>query len=80
VEKGFSGRQIQKVHMFMAAKRREWPQLAPPPVPGAVSVRNVLQAESGEDRMAAVKNWNKSVWDSWVTERQRIVDVVKEFL
>jgi hypothetical protein len=78
VEKGFTGRQVQRVHMLLAARRREWPRLAPPAAPGAVSVRDVLQAEGAGDRMAAIKNWDESVWDSWAAERQRVMDIVKE--
>ena len=79
-EKGFTGRQVQKVHMLMAARRRDWPRLAPSPAPGAVSVRDVLQVEAGEKRMEAIKNWDKSVWESWAAEHQRIMDIMKEFL
>ena len=78
VEKSFTGRQVQRVHMLLAARPREWPRLTPPVTPGAVSVWDVLQAEVAEDRMAAIKNWDKSVWDSWANERQRVLDIVKE--
>jgi hypothetical protein len=77
-EKGFTGRQVQRVHMLLAARPREWPRLAPPASTGALTVRDALQAEVAEDRMAMIKNWDKSVWGSWSAERQRVMDIVKE--
>ena len=77
-EKGFTGRQVQRVHMLLAQRHRVWPRLTPPPVPGAICVRDVLQFEEAGERMTAIKNWDKSVWASWSAERQRIVDIVKE--
>ena len=34
LEKGFSGKEVQRAHMRIARKKRAWPDLAPPRAPG----------------------------------------------
>src|SRR4051812_2273690 len=43
-ERGFTGRQAQRAHMFLGRRRQEWPRFDPPAERGAVTVGDVLAA------------------------------------
>jgi hypothetical protein len=77
VERGFTGRQVQKSHIRLAKRREKWfrPQLPKPR--GAIVISDVMGAEPGEQRDAMIHNWCISVWDAWREARDQIVDVVK---
>lgn len=62
LEKGFTGRQVQRAHMQMAARRKTWPRLPLPEVRGAIRVGDVVKAEPGPDLDRAIEEWCVSVW------------------
>ncbi|NBD27069.1 DUF5946 family protein [Paenibacillus glycinis] len=74
VEHGFTGRQVQLAHMELGRRKSDWPELTPPLSPAAMTVQDVLQAEAGPKRDAAIQDWVRSVWASWAHVR----DWVKE--
>lgn len=80
VEKNFTGRQVQKAHMQLAKRRREWVRPALPKGRGAIIVKNVLAAAPGEVRDAMIRNWCESVWESWEESRGKIVELVRDEL
>src|SRR5580700_1652061 len=47
LEKQFSGRQVQRVHMQLGRARREWPPIHLPEERGAITVADVLTASAG---------------------------------
>ena len=50
VEKQFSGRQVQKAHMQLASRKREWPNLYLPDDRGSMTAAHVLAANAGSER------------------------------
>jgi hypothetical protein len=65
LEKGFTGREVQRAHMNLAKKRAELPR---PPLPlerGAVTVKDVMAAEPGGARDQAIGDWCASVWEAY---------------
>ena len=62
VEKQFSGRQIQLVHMKLARRRRKWSIPNLPGNRGEFTVFEVLKAPAGLERDEAIAKWCKSVW------------------
>ena len=76
LEKGFSGRMVQKAHMQLAKRRRNWDRPALPPDRGAIGIVEVLAAAPGEPRDLLIGEWCRSVWNSWQTERDQIVSLV----
>lgn len=62
VEKQFSGRQVQKAHMELAATKREWPKLPLPESRGSMTAADVLAAAEGPERDRAIEEWCESVW------------------
>ncbi len=62
LEKGFSGRQVQKVHMHLANRRGPWPTLPLPARRSALTAADVLATAPGAERRQAVQAWCVSVW------------------
>lgn len=80
VEESFTGRQVQKAHMKMAERRKQWPR---PPLPkerGSVAISNVLSVPPGQQRDAMIHSWCASVWQAWSESRDLIVDLAAEEL
>jgi hypothetical protein len=65
VDKKYSGKQVQKVHMELAKRKREWPAFALPRDRGAMTAADVIAAPAGPDRDAAIDAWCASVWEAF---------------
>jgi len=76
VERGFTGRQVQKMHMQMARTSRQWPRFDPPENVGPLTVADVLAAEPGPRRDEKIMEWCASVWRAWSPEHERVREMV----
>jgi hypothetical protein len=67
VERRFTGRQVQLAHMQMARHRKTWlsPALPDPESRGDMQIADVLAAQPGSQRDAAIHNWCHSVWHAF---------------
>ena len=65
LEKGYTGKQVQLAHMRIARTRKVWPHLVPPEQPAALTVMDVLQAGTDEEKDAMIRKWMAAVWESW---------------
>ena len=79
VEKQFSGRQVQRVHVELGRRKREWPRVHMPEDRGSVTVANVLAASAGPERDLAINDWCRSVWTAFGADRQTIIALLKEY-
>lgn len=80
VERGFSGRQVQKMHVLMASRSKQWPRFEPPRDAGAVTVADVLSVGPGPGRDQALLRWCASVWAAWSSEQTRVREMADRFL
>jgi len=80
VERGFTGRQVQKMHMKMARISKEWPRFDPPANLGPLTVAEVLAVEPGPRRDEKLTEWCGSVWSAWSSAHDRVSDMVGRFL
>jgi hypothetical protein len=71
-ERDHTGRQVQHLHMLLAQRSKTWPRFVPPAHAGSVTILDVLQAQPGEERDAALRRWGWSVWDAWSAEHERV--------
>ena len=78
VEKGYSGREVQRVHMRMGRLKRQWPALALPRDRGNMTPTDVLTVPAGPDRDLAIDAWCRSVWAAFHDSRQAIVELLRE--
>jgi hypothetical protein len=79
VEKQFSGRQVQKAHMELARRKREWPSVSLPEDRGIMTVADVLAAYAGSERDAAIDEWCRSVWNACSGNREMVMDLLREY-
>jgi hypothetical protein len=65
VERGFTGRQVQRVHMALARRKRDWPSLPLPRERGSLTARWVMAAPAGTERDQAIDAWCADVWGAF---------------
>lgn len=71
-EKGYSGRQVQRMHVLLAKRSKQWPRFSPPASAGALTAQDVLRAEPGQPRDDALMRWACSVWQAWSDQHARV--------
>jgi hypothetical protein len=65
VERGFTGRQVQRAHMMLAKRSRSWPTFALPERRGTMTAADVVLAPPGPERDRAIDAWCAAVWDAY---------------
>ena len=65
VERGFTGRQVQRAHMMLARRSRTWPTFGLPDTRGALTAADVLTAPAGRERDRAISAWCAAVWSAY---------------
>ncbi len=80
VERGFTGRQVQKTHVLMARQSKHWPRFDQPEDVGPLTVADVLAVEPGPDRDEKLMQWCASVWRAWAAQHGRVREMVGGFL
>ena len=80
VERGFSGRQVQKMHMRMARTSKQWPRFEPPKDVRPLTVADVPAMQPGRRRDQELMRWCASVWAAWSPEHARVRAMVGTFL
>jgi hypothetical protein len=78
VEKGYTGREVQRVHMRPGRRRRSWPPLVLPSERGSMTASDVLAAAPGPGRDAAIHAWCASVWEAHAGSRGQVVELLRE--
>jgi hypothetical protein len=77
VERGRSGREVQRVHTLLARRRANWPRFELPDERGAIRVSDVVHAEPGAQRNALVEAWCQTVWNAFRADRQDVIDLLQ---
>ena len=80
LEKGFSGKEVQRAHMALARYKDKLPIIHLPEKRGEITVFDVLQAPEGEERVAKIEAWMESVWGAYKSEQQKIKDFLEKYL
>lgn len=78
LEKGFSGRQVQRAHMQMARRKQVWPVFALPADRGAVTARGVIARAAGVERDQAIHTWCQAVWQAYAGERDAVITFLQQ--
>ena len=80
LKKGFTGRQVQLMHMKMAKYKREWLTFDLPEERGEVTVHDVLAILPGSERDEKIRDWCISVWEAYRSSHKRIENIMREYL
>ncbi len=78
VEKQFSGRQVQEVHMKLGRNKREWPSIQLPKDRGSMTAVDVLAASAGPERDMAIDQWCRAVWSACEGNGKSIAELLRE--
>ncbi len=78
LERGFTGRQVQRVHMILARRRHDWPGFPLPSDRGSVTVRDVMAAPPGPERDRAVDTWCASVWEAYRESHEAVARLLEQ--
>ena len=78
LERGLSGRQVQRVHMALARHKRSWPSFALPRDRGSVTASQVIAAPAGPERDKAIDAWCASVWGAFRESRQAVARLLEQ--
>lgn len=79
VEKGFSGRQVQRTHMTLAQHKRNWPSFALPQGRGSITASFVMSRDAGPERDQAIEAWCASVWEAFRESRQAVAELLAQY-
>ena len=77
VGRGWSGRQVQRLHMLLGQHKHDWPAFPLPPDRGSVTVRQVMAASPGPDRDCAIDAWCASVWAAFHDSHDTVLDLLE---
>lgn len=77
IEKHYSGKEVQKAHMRLAKKKKQWPLFDLPAHRGNIGVTDVLRAKPGPPRDRAIKEWSASVWGAWSESHAKVADLAQ---
>jgi hypothetical protein len=78
VERGFSGRQVQGVHMKLGQRKRTWPSFPLPRERGSMTASQVMAAQAGPERDEAIDSWCASVWGAFSDSQQAIAELLQQ--
>lgn len=76
VEQGFSGRQVQRVHMALARHQEAWPSFVLPASRGTVTACEVVAAAPGPPRDRAIDAWCASVWQAFSASHRAVAELL----
>jgi hypothetical protein len=77
VEKGFSGREVQRAHQYLARAKRVWPSFPLPHSRGSMTALDVMGYEAGIDRDRAIYEWCAGVWEAFCIADEQTVATVR---
>ncbi len=80
LERNLTGKQVQRAHMQLAKKRKQWPVFELPSERGAITVSEVMAAPAGAERDARIRDWCAAVWAEWRPSQERVRTLVKQEL
>jgi hypothetical protein len=76
VERGYTGREVQRAHMQLAKRPEPWPIERLPATRGALTVCDVVAAAPGPARDSMIRAWAKEVWGAYTERREQVMGVL----
>jgi hypothetical protein len=78
LERGFSGRQVQRAHQQLARHKRTWPSFALPQDRGSMTAADVMMAPAGAERDRAIDAWCRAVWDAYREHHAAVATLLRD--
>lgn len=80
IEHGFTGRQVQHVHMLLSKQNYSYKALELPDKRYSLTVSDVLKEEPGENRDAMLRKWMNDVWKCWDHQHKWVKEITQTLL
>lgn len=80
IVKNYTGKEVQEFHTLMSNKKIEWPCFILPTNRGAISIDNVLEANSDDEKNNLIKKWSKSVWEAYNTNHPVVREIADYYI
>ena len=80
VERKQTGRQVQRVHMLLARRRKRWRTFDLPADRGDVTVCDVIGVPPGPARDQMIDSWCASVWEAYAASHRMVVELMQSEL
>lgn len=81
-ERGYAGRHVQRAHMALGNKMKNWPLFAASGELATLTVMNPLGVEAGSERDEAIRQWARAAWAMWherhAEVEQRLMEMREE--
>ena len=78
VDRGFTGRQVQRIHTVLSQRSRNWPSFPLPSERGAVTALDVVAAPAGPRRDQAIDAWCASVWNAFSVSHRPVAELLDQ--
>jgi hypothetical protein len=78
VEKQYTGRAVQRVHMRLGRRNRVWPTFMLPSGRGSMTALDVMEVSAGPERDRAIQAWCTSVWEAYAGSRGQVVELLRQ--
>ena len=73
VEKNYTGKQVQLVHIEMSGRKMRWPHFVLPEHRGSLRISDILAEEPGEARDAMIRRWCEEVWTAFADQKDKVL-------
>jgi len=80
LEKKMSGREVQRMHMEFAKKRRSWPSFELPADRGEITAIDVMNNPAGLKRDKKIDEWCISIWNAYKSNHQTVAKLIEDCL
>ncbi len=78
LERGFSGRQVQRVPMALGKHKKGWPSFELPRERGSVTALQAVAEAPGPERDRTIDAWCASVWAAFRESHQAVAALLKQ--
>ncbi len=78
IEKHYTGRHVQRVHMALARHKEQWPAFPLPEDRGAITAVAVAAAPAGAERDRAIHAWAASVWSAFFNTHEQVARLLEQ--
>lgn len=79
VDRGLTGREVQRVHRLLADRSRSWPAFQLPADRGSMTAVDVLAAPAGPARDEAIDAWCRAVWDAFSASKPAVEALLRQY-
>ena len=68
---------MQRAHMRLANRHKQWPRFPLPEQRGKVTVFDIVAKPPGPERDQAIESWCRSVWEAWPGSHEQVRQLVQ---